>query len=43
MIKKYLTKFNNDTEYNNFIFSNDIIKPNVSSVNHQIHFGFDFS
>ena len=43
MIKKYLTKFDDNEEYNNFIYSKDIIEPNVSLVNYQIHFGFDFS
>ena len=41
MIRKHLTKFENDNEYTNFVFSNDVIKPNVSliSANNTLHFG----
>ena len=41
MIRKHLTKFENDNEYTNFIFSNDIVKPNVSLINtnNTLHFG----
>ena len=41
MLKKYLTKFNDNNEYTNFVFSNDIVKPNVSliSTNNTLHFG----
>jgi len=41
MIRKHLTKFENNNEYTNFIFSNDIVKPNVSliSTNNTLHFG----
>ena len=41
MLKKYLTSFNDDNEYNDFIFSQELITPNVSLIKaiNKINFG----